>query len=48
VIKEDVLKSFAGRNVLVTGGTGMIGRQIVDILCDELSQTRKRSMSTAI
>ncbi len=34
MIKEDVLKSFRGRNVLVTGGTGMIGRQIVDILCD--------------
>jgi len=33
MIKEDVLKIFARRNVLVTGGTGMIGRQIVDILC---------------
>ncbi len=33
MIKEDVLKNFAGSNVLVTGGTGMIGRQIVDILC---------------
>ncbi len=30
---EDILKSFIGRNVLVTGGTGLIGRQIVDILC---------------
>ena len=34
MIEEDVLKSFAGRNVLVTGGTGLIGRQIVDILCN--------------
>jgi GDP-L-fucose synthase len=34
VIKEEVLKSFTGRNVLVTGGTGLIGRQVVDILCN--------------
>lgn len=31
-LKEDVLKSFVSKNVLVTGGTGMIGRQVVDIL----------------
>lgn len=34
MIKEDVLRSFVGRNVLVTGGTGLIGRQMVDILCN--------------
>ena len=34
MIKEEVLRSFAGKNVLVTGGTGLIGRQIVNILCD--------------
>jgi GDP-L-fucose synthase len=33
VIKEKVLKSFDRKNVLVTGGTGLIGRQVVDILC---------------
>jgi GDP-L-fucose synthase len=33
MIKESVLKSFEGKSVLVTGGTGLIGRQIVDILC---------------
>ena len=33
MIRDEVLKAFANRNVLVTGGTGMIGRQIVDILC---------------
>jgi len=33
MIKEEVLRSFYNRNVLVTGGTGLIGRQIVDILC---------------
>lgn len=34
MIKEKVLKSFKGKNALVTGGTGLIGRQIVNILCD--------------
>lgn len=34
MIEEEVLKSFNGKNVLVTGGTGLIGRQVVDILCD--------------
>ena len=32
MIKSNVLKSFASKNVLVTGGTGLIGRQVVDIL----------------
>lgn len=34
MIKDDVLKSFDRKNVVVTGGTGLIGRQIVDILCN--------------
>jgi GDP-L-fucose synthase len=34
MIKEVVLQSFAGTNVLVTGGTGLIGRQVVGLLCD--------------
>jgi GDP-L-fucose synthase len=34
MINEEVLKSFSGKNALVTGGTGLIGRQVVDILCD--------------
>ncbi len=33
MIQEHVLRSFAGKNVLVTGGTGLIGRQLVDLLC---------------
>ncbi len=33
MIEEEALKSFSGKNVLVTGGTGLIGRQVVDILC---------------
>lgn len=34
MIKDEVLQSFAGSNVLVTGGTGLIGRQVVSMLCD--------------
>lgn len=34
MIEEKVLKSFTSKNVLITGGTGMIGRQIVDILAE--------------
>jgi len=33
-IKEKILKSFAAKNVLISGGTGMIGRQVVDILAN--------------
>jgi len=32
MIKDGVLKSFAGKNALVTGGTGLIGRQVADLL----------------
>lgn len=34
MIEDKVLKNFKGRNVLVTGGTGLIGRQVVAILDD--------------
>lgn len=34
MIKEDVLRNFSDKNVLVTGGTGLIGRQVVDILAN--------------
>jgi len=33
-IKDEILKSFEKKNVLITGGTGMIGRQVVDLLED--------------
>ena len=33
MIEKKVLENFKGKNALVTGGTGMIGRQVVDILC---------------
>lgn len=32
MIEDNVLKSFEGKSCLVTGGTGLIGRQVVDIL----------------
>ncbi|MFA5394980.1 MAG: NAD-dependent epimerase/dehydratase family protein [Methanogenium sp.] len=32
MISQEVLKSFEGKACLVTGGTGLIGRQVVDIL----------------
>ena len=34
MIEEKILKDFNNKHVLVTGGTGLIGRQIVNILCD--------------
>src|SRR4028119_16397 len=32
MIDENILKNFAGKNVVVTGGTGLIGREVVKIL----------------
>lgn len=31
---NDVIKNFENKYILVTGGTGLIGKQIVNILCD--------------
>jgi GDP-L-fucose synthase len=44
MIKEEVLINFTGKNILVTGGTGLIGRQIVDILCDANACVRSVSL----
>jgi len=33
MIGEQILKEFKDSNVLVTGGTGLIGREVVNILC---------------
>lgn len=44
MIPEHILKSFDKKTVLVTGGTGMIGRQIVDILAGAGAQVRSVSM----
>lgn len=33
-MNKQLLEQFQGKKVLVTGGTGMIGRQVVDLLCE--------------
>lgn len=44
MIRDEVLRSFQGRAVLVTGGTGMIGRQVVGLLCDAGANVRVASL----
>lgn len=38
MIDETILASFGGQKCLVTGGTGLIGRQVVALLCDAGAQ----------
>ena len=33
MLDKEILEKFRGKRVLITGGTGLIGRQVVDILC---------------
>lgn len=40
MIKDEVLEGFARKNVLVTGGTGLIGREIVTLLSSAEAQVR--------
>lgn len=44
MIKEEVLKSFRDKSVIVTGGTGLIGRQVVNILCDAGAKVKAVSL----
>lgn len=44
MIKDEIFNSFVDKNVLVTGGTGMIGREIVNILCDAGANVRVVSL----
>jgi GDP-L-fucose synthase len=39
-----LLRAFQGKRVLVTGGTGLIGRQVVDILCEVGAHVRVISL----
>ncbi len=39
-MEERIRKQFGGRAVLVTGGTGLIGRQVVKLLCDAGAHVR--------
>ena len=40
MIKSEVIESFRNKNVLITGGTGLIGRQLVKMLCDAHAHVR--------
>ena len=44
MIDHSVLESFAGKNVLVTGGTGTIGRQVVARLCEAGADVKSVSL----
>jgi GDP-L-fucose synthase len=48
MIKDNVLKTFSGTNALVTGGTGLIGRQVIGILCDAGARVRSVSLDDVI
>lgn len=41
---DDILASYSGANVLVTGGTGMIGREVVRLLADAGANVRSVSL----
>ena len=40
MLPDQVLKNFNGKSALVTGGTGLIGRQVVDVLCEAGAKVR--------
>lgn len=44
MIQEEVLKAAQGKAVIVTGGTGMIGREVVRILCEAGADVRSVSL----
>jgi GDP-L-fucose synthase len=44
VIDAKVLEDFQGNSALVTGGTGLIGRQVVRMLCDASARVRVVSL----
>lgn len=46
MIKDAILKSFQGKNALVTGGTGLIGRQVVDILVEVGARVKSVSLDS--
>ncbi|NLZ06828.1 MAG: NAD-dependent epimerase/dehydratase family protein [Phycisphaerae bacterium] len=47
-LSHDVMKTLRGRTALVTGGTGLIGRQIVEILCDAGANVRVVSLDRIV
>lgn len=48
MIDQEILKTFRGRNVLVTGGTGLIGRQVVELLTNAGACVRSVSLDRII
>ncbi|MFC1606545.1 NAD-dependent epimerase/dehydratase family protein [Candidatus Latescibacterota bacterium] len=44
MLTQEILDTFTGKKVLVTGGTGMIGRSVVQILCDNGAQVKSVSL----
>ena len=48
MIEDKVLQSFAGSRCVVTGGTGLIGREVVKMLCDVDAMVRIVSLDNII
>lgn len=48
MINDDIIQSFEGKNVLVTGGTGLIGRCVVERLCDFGASVRSLSLDDIV
>ena len=48
MIQSEILKSFIKKRVLVTGGTGLIGREVVKILCDNGAKVKIVSLDDII
>ena len=46
MIDASVLNSFAGKSVVITGGTGLIGRQVATTLCDAGARVRIVSLDS--
>ena len=48
MITEQLLRQFDKKNVVITGGTGMIGRQIAKILVDAGANVRVVSLDDIV
>ena len=48
MIEEKIKNSFLGKNCLVTGGTGLIGREVVNVLCDFGAEVKVVSLDNII
>lgn len=44
MISKSILKSFENKNILISGGTGLIGRQIVNLMCDAQANVKVVSL----